>query len=66
MAKFIKEAQEKTQLKDEGEMFIPNKCRSQQCHVHFYFHGNAAIGGGQGQGDYLKFAAANNIIMVFL
>ena len=52
-------------------MYIPHACRGQQCHVHFAFHGGAGYDAAgydieqDKEKGYLKFAASNNIIVVF-
>jgi len=51
---------------EEGKIYVPEACDDgQQCHVHFAFHSNGGFDFDDDDNPYTKFAASNNIIVVF-
>ena len=56
---------EDTDMKEYGKIYVPTPCLTEQCHVHFAFHGSGCADLDKRQSQYNHFAASNNVIMVY-
>jgi poly(3-hydroxybutyrate) depolymerase len=52
-------------MKEYGNIYVPDECLTEQCHVHFAFHGRGGSDMSVRHKAYNNFAARNKMVVIY-